>query len=582
MPKKVIELLVETNRVNYNFDFRINISVIERIFKLKKSEVLEQYIQSITNDKDSLINALNFSIIYQKPKVFDNLIQNPLIEVQDALITAIMNHQNENIIKMLLEHPTFDINFISKDGKTALIAAVLQKSVKITNNILNYSSNNKETNVDLVVNNEVSALSCCLTLETFKLLKEKGAKEINRFNCDGKTILYSAIESSNYQLFDHIIFLPELDVNKPNKDGNVPLFAAGQNTSFHYTEKLLERQDLILNENECNYGIISGALKQKNYQCCLNLLKRGVQCDNDSLVTILKNATDKSDVSNFIPQKINPFINFAGIPNQFLDKVLERIDLTLPQPNKGYNVHIMYQFIDYEKIDLFQKFFNILITSDSESIRNMINWQKQSNGNTFLIYSCKKKFDPAIKLMLDCSPNINLNVDIKNKHGKNCLQFLVNNKQFDFVPKVIEKSKDYQIVNEIFSNQETLLNSLIINNQTNLFKTITTHYKDTVKVDLRGKFQMLPIEHAIVRNHFEIAEFILNTFPDSDIGNSLQLCLLRPNMMNLFLNKKKEEIIERMKNDPKYRDLFFNRLEFHKDEQINNIVNDCAEIQRLR
>merc|ERR1719481_424415 len=99
-----------------------------------KVDVNGEYEGSMYDNRED-VTALTAAIRFDRYETVDLLMSHPDIDVNIAFMDEIRNleHEDEFALTRLVAHPKFDINMKNKDGKTALMLAVLPNNVQIYN-----------------------------------------------------------------------------------------------------------------------------------------------------------------------------------------------------------------------------------------------------------------------------------------------------------------------------------------------------------------------------------------------------------------------------------------------------------------
>lgn len=157
---------------------------------------------------------------------------------QTALIYA-CNIRYTEMVKLLLQYPTLDVNAQTIYGESALHVATRHGSNKIIGMLLT----NKTTNLNIQDCNRRTCLFVLVynfNLETMNILIKPGLTDCNIQDVDGMTVLHLACLTKNIALILRLILTEGIRVDLLDKYGN---------TALDYAENHREIDSIIANEN---------------------------------------------------------------------------------------------------------------------------------------------------------------------------------------------------------------------------------------------------------------------------------------------------------------------------------------------
>lgn len=143
---------------------------------------------------------------------------------ESALLRA-CRYEREDIVKVLLNHPTTDVNAVDKNFKSALLIALKRKNFKIVKLLLNHP----DININLQNNMGTTPLIQCINDRLYygaDLLLKHPNINVNLQDSDGNTALMYACMSKKLQLIRKLLNYPDINVNIRNKEGKTAFLIA--------------------------------------------------------------------------------------------------------------------------------------------------------------------------------------------------------------------------------------------------------------------------------------------------------------------------------------------------------------------
>ncbi|KAI5789472.1 ankyrin repeat-containing domain protein, partial [Pyronema domesticum] len=147
----------------------------------------------------------------------------------------------------LLERGGLDVNSMDNKGRSTLILAVENDSVKMMRRLLQIK--------DIDVNRKALDGRNALLIDMAHMLLEREDLDINVRDTDGNTTLMNAITySAKTNIVRLMLGRRDLDINSKNNDGRTALSYAGlrwnANNAIDIVRLLLERKDIDINSKD--------------------------------------------------------------------------------------------------------------------------------------------------------------------------------------------------------------------------------------------------------------------------------------------------------------------------------------------
>jgi ankyrin repeat protein len=178
-----------------------------------------------------------------------------------ALIVAASKENNE-IVKLLLEHPKINVNIQDYLERTALIVAASNKNNETVKLLLEHPN----INVDIKNADGNTALMMAATegnTENLMNILRKNA-DINIQNKDGNTALILVAPKKNTEIINLLLEHPNINVNIQNNLGRTALMlAATQGTTENLMNILRKNPDTDIKNNDGNTALMMATKARK-------------------------------------------------------------------------------------------------------------------------------------------------------------------------------------------------------------------------------------------------------------------------------------------------------------------------------
>jgi ankyrin repeat protein len=214
----IIKLLINNPKCNLNLQSDVgNTALIET---LSKGYFYIKELLKDTNRDTALIDLVHQEItdivtLLINKSSCDLNIQNKWRHT--ALHTAVY-HESINIIKLLINKPTCNLNLKGSNRNTALIEAVYKGKIDIVKLLidkpwcnLNLQNKWKDTALHTAVYDK--------NIEIIKLLVNKPRCDLNLKDKNGNTSLHTAVEEQNIEIIKLLIYSSRCDLNLKNDQG---------------------------------------------------------------------------------------------------------------------------------------------------------------------------------------------------------------------------------------------------------------------------------------------------------------------------------------------------------------------------
>ncbi|WP_299161905.1 ankyrin repeat domain-containing protein [uncultured Tenacibaculum sp.] len=398
----------------------------------------------------------------------------------DAVVYALLENADENVIKHLLSKKGNDVNKLTHDGRTYIFWAAYKNNMPIVNyllandaktdviddkgySLLNFAAVAGVTNTklyDLLISKGANVLKdktpkganalLLITpkLKNFKLVEyfTKKGLDINATDKDGNGVFNYTAQSGNKKMLELLIKkgLPYKTLN--NKGGNAMLFATrGSRSGYNSLEYFKYLEELGINPNITNnegktplHNLAYGNKDITTYQYFID---KGVNLNetdkegNSPLLNasgrnsleVIKLLANKSKDINHVNNSdksalTNSLRNKSEVVNFFISK---GADVTIID-KKGNNLsYYLFKTFNPKNEEEFSKKLNSLKSKGLDVTKT------QENGNTLFHLAVEKQSIP----MLDFIKEYEININAKNKKGLTALQKAVMTAKNDKIIK---------------------------------------------------------------------------------------------------------------------------------------------------
>ena len=250
---------------------------------------------------------------------------------------------------------------------------------------------------------------------------------------EGQTLLTYSILSKNSKFIDNVLVkIPEIDPNRTNKKGELPLLLAIQNDDLNILEAIINSNKnakipIDINKN----GIVFSILEMTNNEtinfCLKKLMKiKNFDFNQKKIVHNDKRSKEKIYLIEVILKKYS-----------YLDK--DTIKMFFESPKLSLNVrsNIAFDLID-KSIGNIVSYSSLFARIDDNTMKNART--KDDAHDTIATYAAKhyKNYASLIALIFDKRVDF---IESKNAEGKTAVDILNENENLDFVSIILNKKK---------------------------------------------------------------------------------------------------------------------------------------------
>lgn len=345
---------------------------------------------------DNIYNCGDLIFQYDYYYIASYLLYNKRIKCDSTLLAYAINNDNANLVKLLLESPTIDVNASLKNEQTPLYNAVNNGNIEIVDILLS----NPKINLNLTssIKKEIRAKKD--STNTYKLRSNWGnsyATNDIHYIYEEKTALYLAVEKGHISIAKKLLENKKININIPAQKRN---------------------REIYSDQNEIK-TVLYLAVEKNEYEIIALLLSNPAINVNDISKTTNKNIIPNDSPLHLAIKKGDVFSVklLLGQPN---------IDVNLYNDNGSFKKTPLFLAVEKDNKEI----VSILLSHPKINInlkamiksRYYSEWKKFDNWKTALYVAVERQNEDIVKLLLN-SPEIKINqivVDTSNLTALHC------------------------------------------------------------------------------------------------------------------------------------------------------------------